>query len=437
MITKTTLSLLIAIVLSACTLFAQTSPITAQPPSDQPGLSGQFSYQGFAIDDTAMIGDPDRDAVKAEVQKQIDEIVSMGLSSEVFSFFQTIPIQVRPAMANNSSGYDLVNKTIYLTEKILPYNDQRNLALLNCLLCQLLRQKNPNGTNNIQIAAYFQSAQNGGIYNADSSMMSDVGIFFIETSLVYLFGWDHEEPMSREKLKQNQPDYVAYLHALYGPASGSYNGSLVASFSHDNGFSYKRFFIDDSLLQDMPYRDEMRAAIKNQIDVVEGVGLPDEVIAFFQALPIKVVPDHFTIGDCGEYDPWNNVVYLQHSATPFLDNGLPKVTLLHECLHAYHREVLLHSWKNPEILAFYQAAQALMNDQNNYVYDPNSHMMSDVGEYFACSASTYMFGTRQEEPFSREKVEESQPDYVAYLHMLFGPNIGRYQPSLAPFLLAN
>ncbi len=45
-------------------------------------------------------------------------------------------------------------------------------------------------------------------------MMSPADSFFIETPVAYLFGWNAEEPLSREKLKRHQPYYVTYLPDL-------------------------------------------------------------------------------------------------------------------------------------------------------------------------------------------------------------------------------
>ena len=68
-----------------------------------------------------------------------------------------------------------------------------------------------------------------GAYDAHSSTMSNAAAFFICSSIVYLFSTLCVEPYSREKLKENQPDYYQYLQTLFGPTSGTYQGSLNAT----------------------------------------------------------------------------------------------------------------------------------------------------------------------------------------------------------------
>jgi transposase len=95
--------------------------------------------------------------------------------------------------------------------------------------------------------------------------------------------------------------------------------------------------------------------------------------------------------------------------------------LLHEFLHAFHDHELKDGTKNAEILTYYERAK-LKGD-----YSPQSHMMENVGEFFACAATTYLAGYTGQEPFLREKLQSSQPRFLEYLKAVFGPDSGRYE----------
>lgn len=431
---KKTLPLFLSLALSANALLAQVnSRLQGNPPSNNspvifnPNDHG-FSYQGFFIDDAAMQGNPSRQAMRDEVTKQIDIVEAIGLSSDVLSFLQTVPIKLAPASTdidgtiNPSPAEYNWDKKIVLHPSIIPCNDQRIPILLKEFLYAYLDQKMPGGLlDNPDIKQYAFNAFDKNVYENQPPlfpppMTLGIDSFFVETSTAYLFGVNDNEPFCREKLQANDPDYVAYLQTLFGPTTGAYHGSLALSFSHNNGFSYNGFFVDDSQLQDMPYREEMRADIKSQIDLVESVGLPLNVIAFFQSLPIEVLPENTLRFSNGAYACDKNIVLIQHAKVL-----LPPI-LLHEFLHAFHHQILANSWNNADLLYYYQEPEI------TGAYDPISHMMSNVKEFFACSGTAYLCGTIEQEPFTRAKVEQSQPDFVEYLRTLFGANIGTYQP---------
>ena len=56
--------------------------------------------------------------------------------------------------------------------------------------------------------------------------------------------------------------------------------------------------------------------------------------------------------------------------------------------------------------------------------------MRTPGEFFACAATTYLFGVTAQEPFQRSKIEEAQPELFAHLKSMFGPDAGSYAGSL-------
>ncbi|HZP60838.1 MAG TPA: hypothetical protein VFB27_10990, partial [Opitutaceae bacterium] len=101
-----------------------------------------------------------------------------------------------------------------------------------------------------------------------------------------------------------------------------------------------------------------------------------------------------------------------------------KPVLLHELLHAFHDQRLDGGFGNRTILGYFEEARTIT------AFAANSHMMENNREFFACSATTYLFGVTAQEPFERDKIKENQPEFFAYLKNLFGPNAGNYLGSL-------
>jgi hypothetical protein len=194
-----------------------------------------------------------------------------------------------------------------------------------------------------------------------------------------------------------------------------------SSLSGANTLPYRGFQIDDSRVAGMQNLEEVRAAIKEQIDIVWAVGLPAGIITFFQTVQMKVVP----IGAMGTISPG---LYIAQDKEIRITAGLApqrnKPILLHELLHAFHDQRIHGGYGNEDIRAFFQLAEQIS------AYAPKSHMMSNQVEFFACSATTYLNGVTAQEPFKREKVRDCQPLFYAYLASIFGPKAGSYQGSL-------
>lgn len=193
----------------------------------------------------------------------------------------------------------------------------------------------------------------------------------------------------------------------------------AAAASAPTQSTYRGFTFDESQVQNLPDLAAIRAASQVQIDMICAVGLPPDVVKFFQGVPFQLVPaGTFRTPTPGVYG--NGVVKVSARIATFGH----KPVLLHEYLHAYHDQRMPQRTKNPEVLAFYEKAKTLK------AYAAQSHMMANQNEFFACSATTFLFGVTAQEPFKREKIKEHQPDLVAFLQKLFGPDTGTYAGSL-------
>jgi len=186
--------------------------------------------------------------------------------------------------------------------------------------------------------------------------------------------------------------------------------------------TYRGFTIDASALEQQANLAAILAATKEQIDIVHDVGLPPEILSFVQSVKFELVP-------AGTFKRPTPGIYkgrqeqsVQVSAA-IIDTG-HKPVLLHELMHAYHDQRIEHGFKNEIILGLYRNAQTIP------AYAAKSHMMSNEKEYFACSATAYLFGVTAQEPFNREKIKQTQPACSDYLKKLFGPNAGNFAGSL-------
>jgi hypothetical protein len=182
---------------------------------------------------------------------------------------------------------------------------------------------------------------------------------------------------------------------------------------------YRGFTIIDSQVLNMEKHDELLAATKEQIDIVYEVGLSAEVLTFFQSVPFELVPAG-TIRSPGRYAGKLRGVQV---ASSIIAEG-HKPILLHELLHAYHDQRIEAGFRNPDIIKYFGHARWTA------AFAPRSHMMQNEQEFFACAATTYLFGVTAQEPFQRGKLKTSQPEFFTYLKTLFGPTAGSYTGSL-------
>ncbi len=92
-----------------------------------------------------------------------------------------------------------------------------------------------------------------------------------------------------------------------------------------------------------------------------------------------------------------------------------KPVILHELMHAYHDRKVPNGFGNTDIQNLFQ--QARTSGQ----FPANSYMLSNVVEYFAMMASVYLHGSAARDPFTRQAIQEKQPDCYQWLAREFGP----------------
>jgi len=166
---------------------------------------------------------------------------------------------------------------------------------------------------------------------------------------------------------------------------------------------YRGFSIDESHVQNLSTVEDVLMATKEQIDIVCAVGLPIDILVFFQSVPfILVQDDELPRGNPGFYGGKDRSVKV---STRILTAG-HKPVLLHELLHAYHDRRLSQGFRNREIIGYFEHAKAMG------IYAPKSHMMENEKEFFACAATTYLYGVTAQEPFVKDKVMNTQTRHL-------------------------
>jgi hypothetical protein len=176
-------------------------------------------------------------------------------------------------------------------------------------------------------------------------------------------------------------------------------------------FSYHGWQVDLTNAKGAESDQKMVAAVKRQLDIVERAGLKPQVLEFMRTIKIWANPANAKFGP-GHYGSATGVdlrVKLLEADKPII---------LHELLHAYHDRLVPEGFKNPDIRRFFENGKAL--------WPADSYMLSNNREFFAMTASVYLFGDIDRPPFSRAELRSKQPQYYRWLAALFDD--GRPRP---------
>jgi hypothetical protein len=178
---------------------------------------------------------------------------------------------------------------------------------------------------------------------------------------------------------------------------------------------FRGFLVDMSRLSPAQ-RQALTPSYIEQIKVIESVGLPAELLSFMKTIPIFADPEFSR--------PGTHALYRRKDITPkpkgqVVTDLTPmeskRPILLHEMLHAY--DANKWDFDHATVIAAYERALS------EKLYPPSavkSHFLSNPREYFAISATIYLVGQIQQEPFNCAVLAKKQPRYVEFLEQLFG-----------------
>jgi hypothetical protein len=174
---------------------------------------------------------------------------------------------------------------------------------------------------------------------------------------------------------------------------------------------YHGWHVDITRVADSKDREQIIEAIQQQLEWVEKAGLKIEIVGFMRSIPIWANPARKKFG-AAHYSRATGVDF--HARQ--LDGCKP--IFLHELLHAYQDQRLGASAGT--IQRFYE------NALRSGKWPPTAYMLESNREFFAVTASVYLFGSIDRPPFARTNLEAADPDYYAWLaHLVSDPSNDR------------
>ena len=195
---------------------------------------------------------------------------------------------------------------------------------------------------------------------------------------------------------------VAVLVILAAPAFAQgdiANGKIV----------YRGFTVDVSAVQGAPNFAAIESAVKHQLDIVADCGAKQEIIDFFRGRRIFLV--HGLNGTPGLFTPGHGVD-IEAGVLP-----QQQPIILHELLHAFHFLYLPQGYQNADILRFYN--NAVQGQRYPAAKPGDKYVLSNAREFFAVTASLYLWGNVDRQPHTRANLKTSQPVYYDWLAQLF------------------
>src|SRR6185369_11782921 len=137
-------------------------------------------------------------------------------------------------------------------------------------------------------------------------------------------------------------------------------------------------------------------AIQKQIDGIETLGIAQDIVGFMRTVPLRADPAHD--GAPARYERAKGVDFRLDA----LDRKKP--ILLHELLRAF-QEQKLKANDNAIIADAWQESRA------SGVWPASAPMLRSAPDFFAATATVYLFGTIDTEPFTQGRLHEVQPEY--------------------------
>ncbi|MBX5198088.1 hypothetical protein HJB82_22655 [Rhizobium sp. NZLR10] len=169
-------------------------------------------------------------------------------------------------------------------------------------------------------------------------------------------------------------------------------------------FNYHGWQVDLTNARGAEPDREMVTAVKRQLDIVEHVDLKPDILKFMQTIRIWANPAAASFGP-GHYSSKTGIDLRVRGLEP------DKPIILHEFLHAYNDRMLPGGFGNSDVKQFFNSGRAL--------WPSDSYMMSNDREFFAVTASVYLFGDIDRPPYSRSQLRTNQPRYYQWLATLF------------------
>jgi hypothetical protein len=190
----------------------------------------------------------------------------------------------------------------------------------------------------------------------------------------------------------------------------------AANGTADAKLSYRGFALDTAAVRTAANFAAVESSFKHQLDIVADCGAKPEILAFFRKQEIVL---KLGASDGGGHFSSNTKGVTVDAVT----QPQQKPIVLHELLHAYHFYVLPDGMRNSDVLRFYNRAKDDHLYPASETHNGNSvstYLLTNEREFFAVTASLYLWGNVDREPHNRERLKMLQPIYYAWLARQFG-----------------
>lgn len=167
--------------------------------------------------------------------------------------------------------------------------------------------------------------------------------------------------------------------------------------------------IDITAIQSRANLNDIVNGLRRQIDIVDAAVTDPDQKAFLMSVPMIFAASPGP-ADSASYSARTKTVTLQS-----LSYSPEKPVILHELMHAYHDQKLPGGLANAEIRALYDQARG------SGKFPAGAYMLTNPIEYFGMMASVYLHGSAARDPFTREAIEEKQPEFYQWMVKEFGP----------------
>jgi hypothetical protein len=177
----------------------------------------------------------------------------------------------------------------------------------------------------------------------------------------------------------------------------------MASASGSFEFDYHGWHVDASKVSDQPH-DAVVKAVQKQIDGIETLGFAQDIMSFMRTVPLHATAAHD--GAPAHYDQASGLDFRVDALDP------KKPVLLHELLRAF-QDRKLKAEENTII------ANAYQESRQSGRWPADAPMLKSPQDFFAATATVYLFGDIDTPPFSRGRLYSAQPEYWKWLGGVF------------------
>jgi hypothetical protein len=170
-------------------------------------------------------------------------------------------------------------------------------------------------------------------------------------------------------------------------------------------FTYHGWRIDASRAAKAQGAAKTVKLIEAQLDIVEHVGLQPKALDLLRTIPILGDMDRGP--EPGRYVRGRGVFVRVKGLDP------KRPVVLRQLLYAYQDRALPGGYANPDVARFRREAA------DKHVWPLTATMLADDADYFAMTATVYLYGAITREPYTRADLAKTQPDAYQWLANLF------------------